>query len=707
MPRSRVLLFGILLALLAGFASACATAPQASLEQQQAFDAAIAVEVSDPAEAGRQLEAFLRTHPDSPLAEEAAARRAQLALATGDRAKAVFWLRWLVRSHPRGEHGDNSRLELARLAFQDGDTETVGWALEDVRGEKLSLSRRRLLYRLRADSAVDRVDRLWWLAKSRKAAIDGDVQPASLELLDAELARQVDELSPLELLRAADLLKGHVPAGGVALRLAALNMDAGDWDAAEAELEIAQELELGADDLELQRALGVRMEMHQAGHTELLPSFADVARERHPSTEGAIGTLAVLLPMTGAYASYGEESLRGVLLAAGIFDPVPALDSDSYTEADSYTETDPTRAAAYEADAAAGVRIVVYDTGGQPERAAEAIREIAQHEEIVAVVGPLRAKTSEAAAAAAEEARVPLLALTTREEIASQHPYVLRLRTTPEDELRYLVDYAFEQKGARRFAILHPEDNYGRGMRDHFWRMVVERGGWVVAISSYPPDATDFADPIRGMVGFSLLTSAEHFALSERDAFLRRSRRLPPEHSQLAHEIADGLIGPEDVMLPPIVDFDALFIPDGYENVGLIAPQLAFHEVEDVQLLGAGGWVHPELIEIAREHVKGAVISSLFDPSSRFPFVASLVEGYRAAFAAEPDVFAAQAYDAANLVLSQLARGRQSRDEVRDGLLRTHAWPGASGVTSLRPDGNARKRPFLLEVTRRGFVPLD
>jgi hypothetical protein len=35
---------------------------------------------------------------------------------------------------------------------------------------------------------------------------------------------------------------------------------------------------------------------------------------------------------------------------------------------------------------------------------------------------------------------------------------------------------------------------------------------------------------------------------------------------------------------------------------------------------------------------------------------------------------------------------------VRNGLVTTERYPGVSGVTSIGSDGDARKRPFLLEV---------
>jgi len=57
----------------------------------------------------------------------------------------------------------------------------------------------------------------------------------------------------------------------------------------------------------------LRAQMGDAGE---LPTFAEAASQALPSTEGATGTLGLILPLSGRFASYGEESLRGALLAA-------------------------------------------------------------------------------------------------------------------------------------------------------------------------------------------------------------------------------------------------------------------------------------------------------------------------------------------------------------------------------------------------------
>ena len=670
-----------LLLVLAVFAAAC-VAPQATVEEQRAYDEAIAPLPGNPEEAALRLEDFLRVHRTSPLSEEAAYTRAQIALDSGDRSRAVFWLGWLVRNHPSGERSDAARIELARLQVQTGDTEMARQVLSELRIRRLSPEDKRLAYRLRAEVSEDRAERVQWLAAARAAAIAAGVSDEAVELMDAEIVAAVDELSLPELRRAWDLLEGRPPAARVALRLAQASMDVGEYDDAGRDLRVAGSLPLDEGEKQLLEELALRMELYEQGRgvDELLPTFAEVAAQPEPSRAGAVGTLGVVLPLTGAYASYGEASLRGVLLAANVF----GAENDTK------------------------IRVVVRNSDGDPSVAAAAVRNLAQLEDVVAIVGPLRSGSSEAAARVAEEEGVPLLTLTTRESIPQDRPHVFRLRTTPEDELRYLVDHAFQNLGARRFAVLYPEDTYGRGMRDHFWHMVDERGGWMVAAAAYDPDSTDFGEPIREMIGYSLLTRREQRALAEREDFVRRGRRLKPsENAALAREIAEEMIGPEGVKLPPVIDFDALFIPDDYEQLKGLLPQLAFNDLRGVQLLGAGNWNNQELIDVAQEHVSGAVMSALFDPNSRFPFVEEFVTAYRSSFGVEPDAFSAQAYDAANIVLVQLARGFQTREAVREGILRTQAYPGASGITSLRPDGNAKKRPFLLKVRGRRIVPLD
>jgi ABC-type branched-subunit amino acid transport system substrate-binding protein len=277
----------------------------------------------------------------------------------------------------------------------------------------------------------------------------------------------------------------------------------------------------------------------------------------------------------------------------------------------------------------------------------------------------------------------------------------------PSDEVQMLADYAMRELEARRFAILYPRDAYGSGVSGLFWDAVEQRGGRVVALAAYDPEAVDFAAAIRRLVGYELLTPEEQVLIVEREKLIRSARRLPPEEAALVREEARGMLGPNDEPLPPIVDFDAIFIPESHEKVALIAPQLAFHEATGAILLGTEAWNHPDLVLIARKHVEGAYFTASFYADSSVAYVREFADRHLETFGTPAGDFSASAYDAANLLLVQLARGVNSRHDVRNRILEVQGFPGVSGVLSMRADGNARKRPFLLSVRRGQIVEAD
>jgi branched-chain amino acid transport system substrate-binding protein len=653
----------------------------------------------DPGASRIKLSAFVRSHPQSRLADDAAYKLSELAIMQNDMTDAQRWLDWLILNHPRGNRETDARLRLAQLEYEQGNTSAARKLLLPLKFARLSEDQKKIAYRLLANLASSRVSALRWLEQlERVEAATADSQ--ALALTEARIDGVLASASFEDLEGAATKLGDSALGTRIQLAQAQRALSLGKPDVAREAIERARRRIRSPSDEERVRRVQEQLVLRGgAGGPDGgdLPTFEAVTQNTGFSTQGAAGTLGVVLPLTGPFAAYGETSLRGVLLAAGIFDdPHHEANAASGFSIDRGIESLPP-----------GMNIIVRDSGGEPDRAAQAVRELAADPSLVAIIGPLLSRSAEAAAEAAEEEGVPLLAMTRRDEIARERSEVLRLRMSPRDEVGFLVKYAVEEQGARRFAILYPRDSYGRGMRQEFWDAVDRQGGWVVAASAYDPDATDFADPIRNLVGYQLLTPLEEQALEERAGMLRRAGRLPPENAALARKVAYEILGPEKELLPPQVDFDALFIPDSHEKVVLIAPQLAFHEVDEVQLLGSSGWNHPELLEIAREHVKGAVISTPFDPASRFPFVADFVARYLAAYGSDPDVLAAESFDAVNLVKVQLAAGLKTRAEVRQGILATEGYPGVSGVTAFTATGGAHKRPFLLGVERRAIVPLD
>jgi ABC-type branched-subunit amino acid transport system substrate-binding protein len=682
---SRTWLFTLLASLLLGCGAArgpAAHGPTAT--ERQEYAQALALLGADRAGGIAALQAFVDRRPRSHLADDASLRLAELAAEEGREDDALQHLSWLIRNHPKGDRSDVARIELARFQRARGHPRAAYRTASEIRLSMLGSVERRAAHRLLADLAADNglaAARLRWLSRVR--ADQEDEETAAR--VDAEIGQLLATMEPEALEAAADQLGRRVPAARVRLRQAELALRAGDFAAAEAAIARASTLPLTDADVSRLAALEAAVERGVGPRRGLLaglPSVHDVRIEPHPDPASASGTLGVVLPLSGSFASYGEEILLGILLAAGIFDGAAS-------------------------GAESQVRVLVRDSGGSADAAAAAVHSLAEESDLVGIVGPLLGEEAEAAAAAAEDQGVPLVALTRREEIARDRPHVIRLGSNPRLEAELLADFALRELGAQRFAILYPRDGYGLALRAAFWDAVEAGGGSVVGVAAYDPEATDFAKPIRRIIGYEFLSGAEQQALAHRKKLLKRAQRMPPERAAELREEAVKLTGPGEKPLPPFVDFDVLFIPDSHENAALIAPHLAFHEVRGVRLLGTSGWNHADLVRIGGKHVDGAIFTGDFFPESSYPFVTGFVQRFRNTFGGEPSFLTAQGFDAASLLLLQRARGRQTHDQVVDGLLATRAYPGVSGVTSVRQDGNAAKRPYLLGVSGGRIVSID
>ncbi len=646
---------------------------------------AVALADVDPARATNALRRFLESHPRASRADDAALALADLLAGAGEVEPAMTQLRWARQVHARGDRIPEIRLRLAELELESGDAERAASTAQGLVLDELPDAARvramRLLAALAAE-AGETTTQLGWLAALRDETPD----PADRVVVEAEIEAVLARLSGPDLDAGLAAVERRSPIAAIHLRLAEVAISAGDTERAREHLERLDGLALSVAETERRQLLLDRLTAvpEPAAEPPPLPAtFARAAAGGLPETRAAEGTIGVVVPLSGPFAGFGEECLRGALLAARVFE-----------------DAEPTAPASR-------VRVVVRDSGGDAAGAAAAVRALATDPALVAIVGPLLGSEAEAAAEAAERAGVPLLTLTSRSEVAIGRSNVFRVGRSPRSEVRVLTDFALDDLGVGRFAILYPDDEYGRGQKDLFFDVVEERGGRIVGLAAYDPSATDFAGSIRRLIGYYLLSGEEIELLEERERMLDRAKKLPADEALELRTEARELVGPDEAPLPPIVAFDALFLPDSYEKVALIAPQLAFHEAGHVQLLGPNGWYHPDLIRIGGRHVDGAVFTETFHPESDIPYVADFARRYQARFGRAPGPLAAISYDAASLVLVQLARGLRTREALREGLLGVESHPGVSGVTSIARDGNAHKRPFLLNVNGKRIESLE
>jgi ABC-type branched-subunit amino acid transport system substrate-binding protein len=392
-------------------------------------------------------------------------------------------------------------------------------------------------------------------------------------------------------------------------------------------------------------------------------------------------TIGCLLPLSGPFAVYGNRALKGIELA---FNQFNTLNPES------------------------PLKLIIKDTASDPAKAAAAVKELFE-ENVAAIIGPI--VTADSAAKAAQDDGIPIMTLTQKENIPEIGEYVFRNFITPEMQVKALVSYATKKLGIRDFAILYPKEKYGETFMNLFWNEVIANDGKVVGVEPYDPDGTDFADPIKKLVGLYYQVPEN---LKNVDATIGRNEL---DNTPSANIIESELLpldedsenyGTEDNEKPEaIVDFDALFIPDAPKKSGLIVPQLAFYDVNDIYLLGTNLWHSESLIDMTRQYVQGAIMPDGFFAGSKMDNVKKFVDGFYKNFNENPGFIEAVAYDSALIIFQIVNRPDvRYRSAIKNELKRPTGFQGVTGLTSFDWNGDAQKNLYLFQIRGQRFVDL-
>ena len=349
-------------------------------------------------------------------------------------------------------------------------------------------------------------------------------------------------------------------------------------------------------------------------------------------------TVGAVLPLTGRHAAIAQKTLRGLQLGLGI----------------------------YGADRS-DIRLAVVDSEGNPDGARRAVERLVTEDHVIAVVGSLLSREATAVASKADELGVPSLALSQKAGLTDIGETVFRNSLTSEMQVRQLVKISMETLGLKRFAILYPNDAYGVEFANLFWDEVLARNGVIAAAQVYNPADTDFSSPIQRLVGkYYVEDRAGEYKARLTDWFKKQksigARQKPP-----------------DDLLPPLVDFDAIFIPDGIKAISQIAPTLAYYDIQNVRLLGTNLWNSDDLVRRGEKGTDGAVFVDSFLPTDEEFSGSRFYKEFLRIFGEPPGPFEAQAYDAGLILRQALASGRRTRIDLTEQLNRLNDFPGAVG----------------------------
>ena len=426
--------------------------------------------------------------------------------------------------------------------------------------------------------------------------------------------------------------------------------------------------------------------------------FADGARSVQQTVQGAQAVksnlVGIVLPLTGDLKGFADQALNGIALTLDLQGRGP-------------------------------LQVEVIDSKGEPDTAAEAVEQLAQHGAI-AILGPLGIQEGLAAATRAQQLGIPMVSLSRAEGLTALGENVFRDMPTSSAQAKAVADYAQKKLNAHAFGILQPDSSYGDEMSRYFWDAVDAGGAEVRAYEHYPLRTTTFKPFIQHMVGRAPAD------LAERQQFTEESEKIAKEITDpyRRRKALAALKGQQ----APVVDFDAMFIPDSARTVRLVAPAIAAEDVittgcdvkelevvkkttrneqlRTVQLLGTSLWDSSDLVDersgIAR-YVQCSIFVDVFFAQSDRPATKKFVEDYNNAYHRLPGFLEAHAFDAASLIKKVAdERHPQTREQMRDALAAmTKPLEGAAGDTVFGKDREAQKPFFWLWINRGVIQEFD
>jgi ABC-type branched-subunit amino acid transport system substrate-binding protein len=136
-------------------------------------------------------------------------------------------------------------------------------------------------------------------------------------------------------------------------------------------------------------------------------------------------------------------------------------------------------------------------------------------------------------------------------------------------------------------------------------------------------------------------------------------------------------------------------------------PLLAFHDITRLPILGSTLWLDDsDFLAGSSRYLQGAAIPAPLSALSQRPESQNFFDRFKRAYGRAPSQFAAYGYDAGLALIQALGQGADSRETLRQALLRGATTPGVTGPFSFDRDGEYQVEPLLLAIQEREFVLL-
>ncbi len=347
--------------------------------------------------------------------------------------------------------------------------------------------------------------------------------------------------------------------------------------------------------------------------------------------------VGVIIPLSGKWESVGQKILKGIETAGGVFSNGPAQN----------------------------IEYIIRDYGNNEDSIPSIIDELDRTQKVVAILGPVGEHAGDIACKEAQARHLPAIIFTQAEIPLKIGTYCYRNFLTIDLQAKALLNAA-RSMGITRFAVMIPDDRFGKTFAEKFQRLSPPFGITVVNSITYSPQSVDFKRQLKTLFSGGKKTPAKG--------------------------------RPGDISVGKGGDIEAILIPDTAANAAMIASYISYLNIKNIRLFGPTLWDTPDLLKAGGRYIENAVFLSGYYHGTILSAAQDFNRSFTNTFHYTPSVWEACAYDAAQILQDFEQSQRPSREALKDYLASLKNYHGVSGTTSFSSDGALDKTIYLLTI---------
>lgn len=315
------------------------------------------------------------------------------------------------------------------------------------------------------------------------------------------------------------------------------------------------------------------------------------------------------------------------------------------------------------------IRLIMYDDGGDPNRARTFATRLVEDDEVVAIIGGTTTGTSMSIIPVIEDAEIPFISLAGAIEIIDPvQPFTFKTPHTDRMACAKIFE-DMQERGITRIGLISGTDGFGASMRNQCLSIVGDYDIEIVADESYGPQDADMTPQLTNIRG---------------------------------REGIEAVLNPGFGQGPSIVTRN-------YAQLGIELPLYQSHGVASQGFIDLAG---PEAAEGVRLPGTALLVGDLLaEDDPQLPVVQAYTEVYQAAYSTPVTTFGGYAHDAFRILVDAIERaGSTEPQAIRDAIEATEGLVGTTGIYNMSPEdhlGLDISAFRMLEIREGGWTLID